>query len=592
MLTRELALVASVWGGVAAVFLLAELAVGGLGPSIDDGWIYLSFARSVAAGEGMTYDGYDGPVAAITGPAWLAILAGVMVVVGPSMWVLKGVAALAGLAGALSAGWLGHVASGRRSGVALGVGLVVACTGRYGWGAMSLMEVPLCVGATCAGLALHLERRRRALVAWAPALLVLAVAGWSRPECFAFVAFATLDRVRCAARWTSSGVGRTLLLATVVLALYPLFHLWVYGHPLPTTFYAKAGGGAPWRTAAESGVVAAVAQVAWDVPLQVVAFFSWGATHAAPLFIGLLTGLVTGWRRKNCVPLVFAALLFFAMARGFLGYSSPGFQHSRYYAQLWPLMVVVCVAGFAPPRVHAFKWRTAVPLAAVVMLFVALILDAPATLLATADWPLKRAPGSTGPLTALQNETLLWVPFAVGVFLAFAGAVVAVVAPRKRADLSFLAPAPPTSLLGMWLVVVLAANVWQHGHNVLDTRLMSVAMGEAVREKTEQGAVIACHDVGALGWFAQRELIDLAGLTSPEVTFLDLPEGGYVLPTVLERLQPEYLCVLDDWMARLNSGRVLPKGFIRPELIHEIVRPENFTLSGDRYVLIRLVWED
>lgn len=44
-----------------------------------------------------------------------------------------------------------------------------------------------------------------------------------------------------------------------------------------------------------------------------------------------------------------------------------------------------------------------------------------------------------------------------------------------------------------------------------------VATAEWITQSTERDALIAAHDVGALGYFTDREILDLAGLVSPEV---------------------------------------------------------------------------
>jgi hypothetical protein len=44
-----------------------------------------------------------------------------------------------------------------------------------------------------------------------------------------------------------------------------------------------------------------------------------------------------------------------------------------------------------------------------------------------------------------------------------------------------------------------------------------VAVSEWVAANTPPDDLIAAHDIGALGYFARRPLLDLAGLVSPEV---------------------------------------------------------------------------
>jgi hypothetical protein len=44
-----------------------------------------------------------------------------------------------------------------------------------------------------------------------------------------------------------------------------------------------------------------------------------------------------------------------------------------------------------------------------------------------------------------------------------------------------------------------------------------VAAARWVNANTPPGALVAAHDIGALGYFGGRRLLDLAGLVSPEV---------------------------------------------------------------------------
>src|SRR5690606_24239626 len=90
------------FGALALVYLVAEIALAGrIGPPLDDGWIYMAFARSLAAGEGVTYPGHGGPVAAVTGRLWCALLAGGLLLVGPGVLASKALGLLVGFAAVL-----------------------------------------------------------------------------------------------------------------------------------------------------------------------------------------------------------------------------------------------------------------------------------------------------------------------------------------------------------------------------------------------------------------------------------------------------------------------------------------------------------
>jgi hypothetical protein len=53
--------------------------------------------------------------------------------------------------------------------------------------------------------------------------------------------------------------------------------------------------------------------------------------------------------------------------------------------------------------------------------------------------------------------------------------------------------------------------------SILSTKEVLIALSEYFRTKTKKEAVIATHDVGALKYFSEREILDLAGLTNPEI---------------------------------------------------------------------------
>ncbi|MCA9561545.1 MAG: glycosyltransferase family 39 protein, partial [Myxococcales bacterium] len=225
---------------VVGAYLLTELKMAGrVGPPLDDGWIYMAFARSLAEGEGITYPGHDGPVASVTGPIWCFLLALAMKVVGANVWASKLLGILVGALGVIAAHRLAHTASKgdlRLAGIAA---VLLALTPRYAWGCLSGMEVPWFVAMTCLGLALHLENRDRSTLRWLPAAFTLTLAAWARPECLVLPFLAAAHRF-----WHVRRIDG-FLLAVPLVATFPAYHLLVSGHPLPITFYAKAADGTP-----------------------------------------------------------------------------------------------------------------------------------------------------------------------------------------------------------------------------------------------------------------------------------------------------------------------------------------------------------
>lgn len=237
---------------VCGAYLAAERRMlgGRLGFPLDDAWIHLQFARQLAAGSGLAYQG-ETLVAGSTSPLWTALLA-----VGATLGLPLAWAKLCGLA-AYALTVLATASLGRELGLGRGSRLLaaglVASTGWLVWSALSGMETLLFAALTLAGLVRHLhERRRAASVPASLALLGLAVL--ARPEGALLLALAIGDRLvkrrrregRLVLGAPPAGTSRPLLagLAIVGLVVLPtlLFHRLVGDSFLPTTFASKAGG--------------------------------------------------------------------------------------------------------------------------------------------------------------------------------------------------------------------------------------------------------------------------------------------------------------------------------------------------------------
>ncbi|MCL4261813.1 MAG: hypothetical protein KJ069_01290 [Anaerolineae bacterium] len=72
------------------------------------------------------------------------------------------------------------------------------------------------------------------------------------------------------------------------------------------------------------------------------------------------------------------------------------------------------------------------------------------------------------------------------------------------------------------------------------------AMGQWLAENTPPDAVIATHDIGAIGYFAERPLLDLAGLITPEIIPL-LADETAVSQYVLDS-EADYLVTAPGWL--------------------------------------------
>lgn len=99
-------------------------------------------------------------------------------------------------------------------------------------------------------------------------------------------------------------------------------------------------------------------------------------------------------------------------------------------------------------------------------------------------------------------------------------------------------------LLSFWC---LGASSYAQDVAIIETEMVNTA--EWVRSNTPPQAVIAAHDIGALGYFGQRRIVDLAGLISPEVVPFIRDEAA--LRSYLDRVDVDYLVVFPDWYQNL-----------------------------------------
>jgi hypothetical protein len=78
-----------------------------------------------------------------------------------------------------------------------------------------------------------------------------------------------------------------------------------------------------------------------------------------------------------------------------------------------------------------------------------------------------------------------------------------------------------------------------------------VATAAWVNANTPADSLIAAHDIGALGYFAQRPILDLAGLVSPELILFIRDETQ--LKDYLDEQGADYLVAFPGWYPQLTK---------------------------------------
>jgi len=108
--------------------------------------------------------------------------------------------------------------------------------------------------------------------------------------------------------------------------------------------------------------------------------------------------------------------------------------------------------------------------------------------------------------------------------------------------------------IGLVCLVFWFLGARAYGRDVAFIESEMVATARWVSQNTGQDALIAAHDIGSLGYFGQRRLLDLAGLVSPEVIPFIRDED--LLATWISYREASYLITFPSWYPKLTAGLI------------------------------------
>ena len=105
-------------------------------------------------------------------------------------------------------------------------------------------------------------------------------------------------------------------------------------------------------------------------------------------------------------------------------------------------------------------------------------------------------------------------------------------------------------LISFW---ILGGRAYAWDVAVIETEMVTVA--NWVANNTDEDSLIAAHDIGAMGYFGGRDLVDLAGLVSPEV--IPIIRNEPALSAYLDTKDADYLVTFPGWYEQLVNNRIL-----------------------------------
>jgi hypothetical protein len=107
---------------------------------------------------------------------------------------------------------------------------------------------------------------------------------------------------------------------------------------------------------------------------------------------------------------------------------------------------------------------------------------------------------------------------------------------------------------GLTLILFWGRGVFAYASDVafIESEMVTTARWVAANVPSE--ALVAAHDIGALGYFGDRDLVDLAGLVSPDVIPFIRDEAR--LADYLDEQKVNYLVTFPDWYPSLTSDLI------------------------------------
>jgi len=511
--------------------LTAQRFTGGQGGvPLDDAWIHFQFARNLARGDGLSFNPGE-PTSGSTAPLWSLLLAGLYGLGGGfpvAGQLLSGVCFLAAIAATYALGlrltgsrWAGWLAGG-----------IVAVNGRMVWAGLSALETCLFAALSLLAIGAHISDRVDGRYRLRTAAL-FGLAALTRPEGYLLFAFSMVDFLWCALRQPAPARGGS--------------------HTTRNTHYVLR-----------------------------ITYYVMRIASPALLF----------------AVLVFPYLLFSLRTSGHL---LPNTYHAKATVNLLPDRDFLSVAAryliLDNPLLLPFTvWGV------VVLLFPALSDSASRVRSPKAHASLLSLWCAGLPLVYAYLHAVLYQHGRYLIPLIPGNAVIGIVGLleiRRLAARRGWTFSPALSLGGsgrrmaaLVSLLVVAGTAWRlpvmarlYAWNVYNINEMHVALGRWAAEHTPPDAVLALNDIGAITYFSERRIVDLAGLVTPEVVpLLHSPDRDARLADFMAGRDVAYVMIFPNWFPELATrSDVL-------EPVHQVTLARNTIAGGETMVVFRAHW--
>jgi hypothetical protein len=133
----------------------------------------------------------------------------------------------------------------------------------------------------------------------------------------------------------------------------------------------------------------------------------------------------------------------------------------------------------------------------------------------------------------------------------------------------------------VYFAVVQGPTIYRTDQRVINDEM--VALAQWVPEGLPDDALLAVHDIGALGYYAPRPILDIAGLVTPEVVArIGDPDALWAL--MCER-EADFLMAFPDQIPNQNPDDP------RLEFYYETPGTGSTDIGGPKMTIYRLAWD-
>lgn len=140
-----------------------------------------------------------------------------------------------------------------------------------------------------------------------------------------------------------------------------------------------------------------------------------------------------------------------------------------------------------------------------------------------------------------------------------------------------------------WILFIISFFINFYFNNMADYYAMSVEninnmqvkIGRWLNKNTEKYSIVATNDIGAIGFFSKRKIIDTYGIITPEI--IPLKKNESKILKFLKNKKVDYLVIFPNWYPKIAESKELIK-------IYEVQLKNNVICGDKKMVVYKTKW--